>query len=78
MKVGQQAEMQVLVAIGEEADFERFDQVLDVVRAVRACVGTTTSVRHVRRNAVAKNPCAAADAGVTSNVASQFTSATAS
>ena len=32
-KVGQQAEMQVVVAIGEEADLQRLDQELDVLGA---------------------------------------------
>ena len=32
-KIGQQAEVQMLVPIGQEADFQRFDQSLDVLRA---------------------------------------------
>ena len=32
-KIGQQAKVQVIVPIGQEPDFQRFDQILDVLRA---------------------------------------------
>ena len=31
-EIGQEAEVQVLVAVGQEAHFQRLDQVLDVLR----------------------------------------------
>ena len=33
LKIGQQAEAQIVVPIGQEPDFQRLDQILDVLRA---------------------------------------------
>ena len=74
-KVGQQAEMQVCVAIGQEPDLERLDQVLDAATLV-SIDGTTTSVRACAAMPVLKSIRGSA-CGVTSSVASQLTTVTA-
>ena len=68
--------MQVLVPIGQEPDFQRLDQILDVLRAGEHRRDHDQSARF-RRNPSEKS-MRGSGCGVTSNVASQFTSATAS
>ncbi len=55
-----QAEVQVVIPIGQEADFQRLDQLLDVLVLV-SIVGTTISVRN-SGGIPWRSPCAAADA----------------
>ena len=76
-EVGEQREVQVRVAVGEEAHLERLDQRVDALRRSASIVGTTTSVRERGRDAVEKSRRGSAR-GCTSSVATQLTSATAS
>jgi hypothetical protein len=74
-KIGEQAKMEMLIPIGQEADFQGIDQFPDTSSLV-SMVGTTTRVR---------NPCGipfeksmrGSGRGVASKVASQLTRATA-
>ena len=60
-KIGQQAEVQVVVAIGQEPDFQRLDQVLDALRAREHGRDHDQRARF-GRDSLWRSPCAAADA----------------
>jgi len=75
-EISQQAEVQVLVPVCEEPDFQRLDQVLDV-SALMSMVGITTRVRDSGGIPLEKS-IRGSGCGVASTVVSQLTSATAS
>ena len=77
LKISQQAEVQVLVPIGEESDFERLDQFLDAVRAAGAASGPRPGCA-MSDGMPSEKSIRGRGCGVISDVASQFTSVTAS
>ncbi len=77
VKVGEQAEAQLRVAVGHEAHFQRFDQLVDAPLAAEHR-GHHHQRSRRRAECRTKSPCAATRAACSSTLAAQFTSAIAS
>ena len=73
LEISEQAEVEIVIPVGQEPDFQRLDQFLDILALV-SIVGTTTRVRNSGGIPLEKS-IRGSKCGVASSVASQFTRA---